>query len=191
MPCRCWRPLPSGSGAFHFPAPGAQLHREHLIEELGAAIGRLGVQGARVCIEVPCPDAVRASDLLGARFEVLRRAGVQLAWATSPIRKSAAMRSACCVPTVTLDARQLGSPAQGPEVAAGLRAACALARDAGYGACAKGIETRPQLDEVRRWGCTSMQGYLLAQPFPARWLPQIHATLDQRARDLLASARGG
>lgn len=177
---------------FHFPAPGAQLHREHLIEELGAAIGRLGVQGARVCIEVPCPDAVRASDLLGARFEVLRRAGVQLA--LGDFTDTEICRDALGLlrpDLVTLDARQLGSPAQGPEVAAGLRAACALARDAGYGACAKGIETRPQLDEVRRWGCTSMQGYLLAQPFPARWLPQIHATLDQRARDLLASARGG
>lgn len=177
---------------FHFPAPSAQLHREHLIEELGAAIGRLGVQGTNICIEVPCADAVRASDLLGARFEVLRRAGVQLALGDFTDTEICRDALALLRPDlVTLDARQLGSPAQGPEVAARLRAACALARDAGYGACAKGIETRPQLDEVRRWGCTSMQGYLLAQPFPARWLPQIHAALDQRARELLAAPGGG
>ncbi|HBD38405.1 MAG TPA: GGDEF domain-containing protein, partial [Cupriavidus sp.] len=46
-------------------------------------------------------------------------------------------------------------------------------------------ETRSQLEAVRDWGCDGVQGYLLAQPFPAQWLVQTHAAVAERARQLL------
>ncbi|MNT85619.1 cyclic-di-GMP phosphodiesterase [compost metagenome] len=61
-----------------------------------------------------------------------------------------------------------------------------MARRAGVAVCAKGVESRQQLETVRAWGCHGVQGYLLAQPFPAAWLVQTHAAIQQRARELLA-----
>ncbi|MNR47290.1 EAL domain protein [compost metagenome] len=60
-----------------------------------------------------------------------------------------------------------------------------LAHAHGVPVCAKGVETRVQLEAVRAWGCDSVQGYLLAQPFPAHWLAQTHAAIVNRARQLL------
>ncbi|KAF7962557.1 hypothetical protein AWV80_20230 [Cupriavidus sp. UYMU48A] len=86
---------------------------------------------------------------------------------------------------VTLDVRSLGHAHQPANAAARLQAACTLARKGGATVCAKGVETRKQLEQVHDWGCHSIQGYLLAQPFPANWLAQTHWAIQQRARELL------
>ncbi|MFJ5381850.1 EAL domain-containing protein, partial [Cupriavidus sp. CER94] len=72
-----------------------------------------------------------------------------------------------------------------PDMAASLRRACEWAKARGVAVCAKGVETQAQLDVIRSWGCDTMQGFLLAQPFPAPWLMQTHAAVTERARLLL------
>ncbi len=88
---------------------------------------------------------------------------------------------------VTLDARHLGHASQQPGMAANLQRACEWAKARGVAVCAKGVETTAQLDVVRSWGCDSVQGFLLAQPFPAAWLMQTHGAIAARARMLLGS----
>ena len=51
--------------------------------------------------------------------------------------------------------------------AAIIRAIAELGASLGIETTAEGIETREQLDLVRRAGCTSVQGYLLSPPRPA------------------------
>ena len=38
---------------------------------------------------------------------------------------------------------------------------------------AEGVETKEQLDAVKAEGCTSVQGFLLGQPRPAREIEQL------------------
>jgi diguanylate cyclase (GGDEF)-like protein len=48
-----------------------------------------------------------------------------------------------------------------------VRAVANLARDLNMIVTAEGVETDPQLEQVRILGCTEMQGYLISRPLPA------------------------
>jgi EAL domain-containing protein (putative c-di-GMP-specific phosphodiesterase class I) len=165
-------------------APSAQLHCTQMLDMLRQAIDTFGLRPRRLCIEIPVAALPDDNDI-ASQFDLLRRRGVRLA--LSDFTDNPACRSALewlSPDVVTLDARRLGQPAH-PDLARTLREACAWARAAGASVCAKGIETRAQMQQVREWGCDTLQGYLLSQSFPARWLPETHPALAQRARDLL------
>ncbi len=173
---------------FTLLAPSAQLHQPDMVDALARILDTGAIAPQRLCIEVPCPNLPDDAELL-ARFAALRRRGLQLSISDFDNRPE-------CLETldrmrpdrVTLDVRNLGQAHQPANAAAGLRAACAVARKAGAVVCAKGVETRQQLEQVHGWGCHSVQGYLLAQPFPANWLAQTHWAIRQRARELLGPA---
>ncbi|CAM3268335.1 EAL domain-containing protein [Cupriavidus taiwanensis] len=171
---------------FTLLASSAQLHRPQMVEALAQALDAGGIAPAHLCIELPAGTVPTDADLID-RFAALRRRGLQLA--LGDFDDSPACREALAAlepDAVTLDARGLGHAREALGRADSLREACRAARRAGASVCAKGIETRQQLDAVRSWGCHSVQGYLLAQPFPAVWLLQTHAAIQQRARALLA-----
>ncbi|MNL47045.1 Phytochrome-like protein cph2 [compost metagenome] len=160
-----------------------------MVEALAQAIDAGGIAPDRLCIEVSASAVPADADII-ARFAALRRRGLQLTLGDFDDSPGCRQLLAALHPDrVTLDARRLGHaprPGDSANRADSLRAACRLARGAGVSVCAKGIETRQQLEAVRAWGCHSVQGYLLAQPFPATWLLQTHAAIQQRARELLA-----
>jgi predicted signal transduction protein with EAL and GGDEF domain len=54
-----------------------------------------------------------------------------------------------------------------------VRAVVALANGLGMQTTAEGVETKEQLDAVKAEGCTSVQGYLLGLPRPAREIEQL------------------
>jgi EAL domain-containing protein (putative c-di-GMP-specific phosphodiesterase class I)/GGDEF domain-containing protein len=177
-----------GPVQFTLLAASAQLHRTQMMEALNAAIDSAGIAPERLCIEVPV-SAVPDDEALFAQFRLLRQRGVQLALSDFNDTEASLQTLHRVKPDiVTLDARHLGHADQPPDTPERLRAACALARNAGALVCAKGVETRQQLEAVRAWGCHSLQGYLLAQPFPATWLVQTHWAIQQRARQLLKPA---
>ncbi|UIF90470.1 GGDEF domain-containing protein [Cupriavidus sp. UYPR2.512] len=174
---------------FTLLASSAQLHRPQMVEALAQAIDAGGIAPDRLCIEVSASAVPADADVI-ARFAALRRRGLQLTLGDFDDSPGCRQLLAALHPdSVTLDARRLGHaprPGDSANRADSLRAACRLARGAGVSVCAKGIETRQQLEAVHAWGCHSVQGYLLAQPFPAAWLLQTHAAIQQRARELLA-----
>jgi EAL domain-containing protein (putative c-di-GMP-specific phosphodiesterase class I) len=53
-----------------------------------------------------------------------------------------------------------------PDDTAIATAIISLARSLGMRVVAEGVETRRQLDELRRLGCDRAQGYLFARPAP-------------------------
>ncbi len=57
---------------------------------------------------------------------------------------------------------QSGDPGSGDLA----RACIEVARERGAHVVAEGIESRPQWERVRAWGCDRGQGYLLAPPLP-------------------------
>ncbi|WP_454738187.1 EAL domain-containing protein [Cupriavidus necator] len=173
---------------FTLLASSALLHRPQMVDALAHILDAGGFAPQRLCIELPARAVPADADIM-ARLTALRQRGLQLA--LGDFDDSAGCRHALAAlqpDNVTLDVRRLGHAGQPGDSTDRLRDACLLARRAGAAVCAKGIETRQQLDAVRAWGCHSVQGYLLAQPFPAAWLLQTHAAIQQRAQELLATA---
>lgn len=171
---------------FMLLASSEQLLGTQTLDLLRRSVEDFGVPEGRLCVEVPA--GIVPDDPASARkASMLREAGVRIALGdftdTPPARRALERLRP---DAVTLDARHLGQASRADD-AEPLRAACALARESGAVVCAKGVETRRQLEMVRDWGCHSMQGYLLAQPFPAHWLAQTHGAIVSRARQLLAA----
>ncbi|TDF66835.1 GGDEF domain-containing protein [Cupriavidus sp. L7L] len=176
---------------FTLLASSAQLHRPEMVDALAQAIDTGGIAAERLCIELPASAAPQDAGIL-ERLADLRRLGVQLALGDFDDSPGSRLALKALRPdSVSLDVRRLGhGGARGgsPGLAERLHGACVMARRAGAAVCAKGVESRQQLEAVRAWGCHSVQGYLLAQPFPAAWLMQTHAAIEQRTRELLAPA---
>lgn len=173
---------------FTLLASSAQLHQLDMIDALTRTLDSGAIAAQRLCIEVPSTHVPDDPELI-ARFEALRQRGLQLSLSDFNDRPESLETFARLQPDrVTLDVRSLGHAHQPATAAPGLRAACDVARKAGAIVCARGVETRKQLEQVHGWGCHSIQGYLLAQPFPANWLAQTHWAIQQRARELLGPA---
>lgn len=163
----------------------SQLQSDEAIAMLRGAIEAHGISPGQICIEVPVgsvPDSPETS----AKAAQLREAGVRIA--LNDFTDDEGSRRALLLvepDLVTLDARNLGHARQKHDMTSALQAACRLATAHGAAVCVKGVETQVQLDLVRQWGCHIVQGYLLAQPFPAQWLAQTHAAIAERAARLL------
>lgn len=169
---------------FTLLATSSQLQADDTICMLRRAIDAHHVRPGQICVEVPVDIAPPAEATDKARR--LRDGGVGIALADFT-DSAVSLRALSLVQPdiVTLDARHLGHASQKPDMAASLRRACEWAKARGVAVCAKGVETQAQLDVIRSWGCDTMQGFLLAQPFPAPWLMQTHAAVTERARLLL------
>ncbi|SFC92819.1 diguanylate cyclase/phosphodiesterase [Cupriavidus sp. OV038] len=170
---------------FTLLASSSQLQSPGSIDMLRRAVEAYGVGPGRLCVEVPV-SIVPDSPETAHKATLLHDTGIGMA--LSDFTDNAASLRALEITrpdVVTLDARHLGHATRSGDIAAHLRAACVLAHAHGVPVCAKGVETRTQLEAVRDWGCDSVQGYLLAQPFPAHWLAQTHAAIVDRARQLL------
>ena len=61
----------------------------------------------------------------------------------------------------------------------------AAAHAAGVPVTATRVETAAQLQALRACRCDVLQGYLLSQPFPARWIDDTQGVIAERARDLM------
>jgi len=55
------------------------------------------------------------------------------------------------------------------------RSILSLGHNLGLDVVAEGVETRAQLEFLRREGCDAMQGYLVSPPVPAEALPRVVA----------------
>ncbi|MGD7413489.1 EAL domain-containing protein, partial [Ralstonia pseudosolanacearum] len=56
---------------------------------------------------------------------------------------------------------------------------------AGVPVTATRVETAAQLQALRACRCDVIQGYLLSQPFQARWIDDTQGVIAERARDLM------
>ncbi|QOT78784.1 EAL domain-containing protein [Cupriavidus basilensis] len=166
----------------------AQLHGTPLIDTLLRTLAARKLAPARICLEIPGEALLAGDHVAAAKLATLRGAGLRFALSDFADAPGGASTLERLQPDLlTFNARCIGSSEQPGQAgaAARLQAACEQALRLGLPVCAKGIETRHQLAEMRRWGCCAIQGYLLAQPFPAHWLAQTHAAICARARELL------
>ncbi|MDF3833958.1 GGDEF domain-containing phosphodiesterase [Cupriavidus basilensis] len=178
--------------ALSFPVSSAQLHGTPMIDTLLRTLEQEQFDPARVCLEIPAAALPAGDREAAGKLARLRRAGLRFAlsdFAEAP--DGTATLERLQPDLLTFNARSIGNadqagpPGQRNAAVARLQAACEQAQRLALPVCARGIETRLQLGVVRQWGCSDMQGYLLAQPFPVHWLAQTHAAICARARELL------
>jgi diguanylate cyclase (GGDEF)-like protein len=146
---------------------------ERVTAAAGLPVGRLALELTEASIE---QDPRGASIAL----EALARVGVQLTLDDfGSDRASLQIISSHQWNEVKINAGLVGEATAGAKPARMLGAVLGVVHAADLTAVAKGIETAPQRDALRRLGCDAAQGFLFAAPAPA---PEIEAWLAARAR---------
>ncbi len=75
------------------------------------------------------------------------------------------------------------------EVTAIVRSMIHLAHQMGLRVVAEGVETEDAWRQLRSMGCERAQGFLIAEPLPAREIPAWLVTWNRRVRDLSSTKR--
>ena len=146
----------------------ADLARPNYGHWLIAECSRLGFDPSRLTLEITESSLVIDRKLAAAKLAWLREWGVRIAiddfgtgYANLPY-----------LTALPLDCLKLDC-----EMIAGLddersrivvRAMIEMARDLGLDTCAEGVETETQREMLAEWGCTTMQGYLIAPALDER-----------------------
>ena len=167
--CRDWPLL--GGKAVGINVSAVQLSRPDFATRFAETIARAGIGGRDLVIEVTESVPLQPGTVELLNIETLRTLGVRVAiddfgaGFTSleylrrfPFDIIKIDRSYICnLPGSKVDTLLVS-------------AICKIARSLGVEVIAEGVETREQLDFLRRAGCDGLQGFLLARPAPLRTL---------------------
>ncbi|CAJ0705476.1 Phytochrome-like protein cph2 [Ralstonia mannitolilytica] len=163
----------------------AQLLDPQLSDVVRYIAARHAVPTGRLVFEISehalQPGASAARDAVAALHACGARVAVEDFGATN--------YSLACLETFRPDQVKLDQAVVSAVANAGDHAALhhlvAAAHAAGVPVTATRVETAAQLDALRACRCDVLQGYLLSQPFPARWIDDTQDVIAERARDLL------
>ena len=171
----CWEG-PLANVRLSLNCVAADLARPNYGHWLIAECSRLGFDPSRLTLEITESSLVIDRALAAAKLAWLREWGVRIAiddfgtgYANLPY-----------LTALPLDSLKLDC-----ELIAGLgnersrivvRAMIQMARDLGLETCAEGVETVEQRDMLAEWGCTTMQGHLIAPALDERDLARFAAS---------------
>jgi len=145
-----------------------QFRRPNVVELVADALTRAELPAAALEIEITESSLMSPSADIEATLAALKALGVQLAiddFGTG--YSSLAYLKRFPVDKVKIDrsfVRDIPDDAKGMEIAA---VVVSLGKALGLEVLAEGVETEAQLAHLRRLGCDTLQGYLLARPMPA------------------------
>ncbi len=145
-----------------------QLDEKDLPQVIAAALRTSGFPAESLALEVT--ETVVMNDVLRSveSLHALRATGVQVSiddFGTGYSSLNYLKRLP--VTTLKIDREFVGGLGGDPHDSAIVAAIIALARALDLRVIAEGVETRRQMDELRRLGCEAAQGYLWAPPLPA------------------------
>lgn len=153
-----------------------QLRRPEFAGEVIATAQRLGWPTDRLVLELTESTLMADSDALRRGFERFREHGISLSiddFGTGFSNLS--HLSQLPLDVLKIDRSLIDGIGVNAKSEAIVRAILGMARALGHRVVAEGIETRPQLQFLRRQGCDMVQGYLLARPMPAVQVGSWHA----------------
>jgi predicted signal transduction protein with EAL and GGDEF domain len=161
-----------------------QFRHRNLVQVVMSALASAGLDPRRLELEITETVLMQDSELSVRILHQLRALGVSIALddfgtgysSLSYLRRFPFDR-------IKIDRSFVRDLARDAEGAAIVRAIIGLGRSLSIATTAEGVETREQLDILRREGCTEMQGYLLSPPRPA---PEALALLGRPARAAVA-----
>ncbi len=147
----------------------ADLHETDFAETIAAAVDEAGFDPARLTLEITEQALVEDLEASAVQLERLAAAGVRIAlddfgagFCNFRYLKRLPLHS------IKLDRSMIDGITEDERDLAVLRGILAMARALDLGVTAEGIETEAQRAAVAREGCAVWQGFLGAQPVPAR-----------------------
>ena len=148
-----------------------QIAQPTLVDLVVGALERGGLEPPSLCLEIT-ETALMADPAAGLKvLQDLRALGVRLAiddFGTGYSSLSYLKRFP--VDVLKIDRSFVDGLGEDPEDTAIVTAIISLSRALGLRVVAEGVETRRQLDELRRLGCDRAQGFMFARPRPAQLL---------------------
>jgi diguanylate cyclase (GGDEF)-like protein len=147
----------------------AQLRADDFIVGLDAALGRTGLDAERLELEITeSPTLGHGEVQIAERLISLRRRGIGLTLDHfGTCHGSLTQLKQVRMDRLKIDRSLVGELASDRENAAIVRAVLHLGRALGHEIIADGIETREQLEFLRRRGCACGQGRYFGEPAPA------------------------
>lgn len=144
-----------------------QLRRPEFAERFMDVLLEAGVSGSQITVEVTESVLMRAGGVETANLAALRRNGVRIAiddlgtgHASLEYLRSFAFE------VIKIDKSYIAHLLSSRIDRVIVSAVCDIARTLSVEVVAEGVETQAQLEELRRIGCNSVQGYLLGRPAP-------------------------
>jgi len=163
----------------------AQLLDPQLSDVVRDIAARHAVPTARLVFEVSEHTLQRADGAAQKAVEALHACGARVAVEDF----GATAHSLDCLATFRPDQVKLDqgvlSAIAGARDHEVLQRLVTAAHAAGVPVTATRVETAAQLHALRDCRCDVIQGYLLSQPFPARWIDDTQDVIAERARDLM------
>ena len=148
-----------------------EFQRATLIDEVAAAVNKVGLAPTWLRLEITESFAMRDADATIATLTALRQLGVKIAiddFGTG--YSSLAYLKRLPVDALKIDKSFIDDLAADTADAAIVEVIIALAHTLGLIVVAEGVETAQQAERLRALGCDLAQGYHFARPLPAEQL---------------------
>jgi diguanylate cyclase (GGDEF)-like protein len=155
-------------------ASSVQFHRGGFHETVVQALGGSGLDPSRLEIEITESIFLEGSEATLKLLHGLRGLGVRVAlddFGTG--YSSLSYLQSFPFDKLKIDRSFIQNILTRPGASAIVRAITDLARALGIETTAEGVEESAQLNELRAHGCTSVQGFLFAQPMPEREVAEL------------------
>jgi EAL domain-containing protein (putative c-di-GMP-specific phosphodiesterase class I) len=166
---------------------GAQLHDDRLVDRVGEALARHGIDGASLCLELT-ESVVMDEPLAAAQVLAdLRMLDVRLAIDDFGTEYSSlAYLKRFPVTSLKIDRSFVDTLEDDDSTDATLiTAVVAMAHALGIATIAEGVETTSQAHRLMELGCDALQGYLYSRPVRAEGLPYVVNSMWKQAEEVL------
>jgi EAL domain-containing protein (putative c-di-GMP-specific phosphodiesterase class I) len=156
-----------------------QIAQPNIVDLVIAAMDEGGVEPSALCLEITETALMDDPDASLTVLSDLRALGVQLAiddFGTG--YSSLAYLKRFPVDVLKIDRSFVDGLGDDPEDTAIVTAIISMSRALGVDVVAEGVETRRQLEELRRLGCDRAQGYLFSRAAPPEEFWAVTDSLD-------------
>jgi diguanylate cyclase (GGDEF)-like protein/PAS domain S-box-containing protein len=153
---------------------GRQFEQDDLVRSIALVIEEAAFDPANLELELTESSIMRNPEQAVSKLHALDRLGIRLSiddFGTG--YSSLGHLKRFPIRTLKIDQSFIQNITTDPNDAAIARAIIALAESLQLKVIAEGVETRDQLDLLRRYHCDEMQGYLFARPLPAGELLEL------------------
>ena len=151
-----------------------------LVAEVKRALMASGLHPSRLELEITESVLLASDEGTRMQLNALRGYGIRLAMDDFGTGHSSFARlSAFPFDRLKIDRSFVQNLPDDDQAATILRAVAELSQRLGLATTAEGVETEEQLERLRGFGCTDVQGYLIGRPIPAAELPAVIARLSR------------
>ncbi len=142
-----------------------QFSEPRLLEQIDAALARNGLDGSHIALEITESAIMRDPEVATATLVALNKQGIEVHlddFGTG--YSSLGYLHRFPIDNLKIDrsfVSMAGPKVGNPDI---IRTVTSLARSLSISTTAEGVETQQQFDELRAFGCTYAQGYLISKP---------------------------